>query len=56
MPQTKPNQTKPGPLCPGVVVPNMVLSMREIERNCVLMLNWMVRNRTAFMYKNVFGI
>ncbi len=29
----------PGPLCPGVVAPDIVLSMGQIELNCVLMLN-----------------
>ena len=29
----------PGPLNPGVVAPDMVLSMGQIEINCVLMLN-----------------
>ena len=29
----------PNPLCPGVVAPNMVLSMGQIELNCVLRLN-----------------
>ena len=28
----------PGPFWPGMVVPNRVLSMRQIELNCVLML------------------
>ena len=46
----------PGPLWPRVVVPDMVLSMVQIELNCVLMLNWIVWNRTVYMYKNEFGI
>ena len=29
----------PGLLCPGVVAPDRVLSMGQIELNCVLMLN-----------------
>ena len=29
----------PGPLWPGVVAPDRVLSMGQIELNCVLMLN-----------------
>ena len=29
----------PGPLSPGVVAPKRVLSMGQIELNCVLMLN-----------------
>ena len=28
-----------GPLCPGVVAPDRVLSMGQIELNCVLMIN-----------------
>ena len=46
----------PGPLCPGVVAPNRVLSMGQIELNCVLILNWVVWNRTVYMYKNGLGI
>ena len=41
----------PGPLCPGVVAPDRVLSMDQIERNCVLMLNWIVWNRTVHCIK-----
>ena len=41
----------PGTLWPGVVAPDRVLSMGQLELNCVLMLN-----RTVYMYKNVFGI
>ena len=29
----------PGPLWPGVMAPDRVLSMGQIELNCVLMLN-----------------
>ena len=29
----------PGPLCSGVVAPDRVLSIGQIELNCVLMLN-----------------
>ena len=29
----------PGPLWPGVVAPDQVLSMGQVELNCVLMLN-----------------
>ena len=59
--------TLPGPLWPGVVAPNRVLSMGEIELNCVFMqnltvwnwtvfmLNGIVWNRTAYVYKNGFG-
>ena len=32
----------PGPLGPGVVEPDRVLSMGQIELNCVLMLNRIV--------------
>ena len=39
----------PGPLWPGVVAPDRVLSMGQIELKCVLILNWIVRNR-------IFGI
>ena len=46
----------PGPLWPGVVAPDRVLSMGQTELNGVLMLNWIVWNRTAYMNKNGFGI
>ena len=46
----------PGPLQSGVVAPDKVLSMGQIELNCVLMLNWIVWNRTVYMYKNGNGI
>ena len=29
----------PGPICPGVVAPDRVVSMGQIELNCILMLN-----------------
>ena len=32
----------PGPLWPGVIAPDRVLSMGQIELNCLLMLNWIV--------------
>ena len=32
--------------CPGDVVPDRVLSMGQIELNCVLMLNWTVWEET----------
>ena len=38
----------PGPLWPGVEVPDKVLSMGQIELKCVLMLNWIVWNRTVY--------
>ena len=38
------------PLFPGPLAPDRVLSMGQIELDCVV---W---NRTAYMYKNGFGI
>ena len=32
----------PGPLRPGVLAPDRVLSMGQIELNCMLMLHWIV--------------
>ena len=46
----------PGSLRPRLVVPDRVLSMDQIELNCVLMLNWIIWNRTVYMYKGGFGI
>ena len=46
----------PGPFWPGVVALDRVLSMDQIELNYVLILNWIVWNRTVYMYKNGFGI
>ena len=43
----------PGPLWPGVVAPNRVLSMGQTELNCVLMLNWIVWNRTVLTFNCV---
>ena len=40
-----------GPLSPGMVAPNKVLSMGQIEVKCVLVLNWIVWNRTVYMYE-----
>ena len=40
----------PGPLWPGVVAPDRVLSMGQIELNCVLMLNGIVWNRTLLTF------
>ena len=37
----------PGPLWPGVVAPDRTLSRGQIELNGVLMLNWIVWNRTV---------
>ena len=48
--------TLPGPLWPGVVAPDRVLSMGQIELNCVLMLKGIVGNRAVYMYKNGFEI
>ena len=44
----------PGPLWPGVVVPDRVLSMGQIELNCVLILNWIAWNRTFWHLNRVF--
>ena len=38
----------PGPLWPGVITPDRPWSMGQIELNFVLMLNWILRNRTVF--------
>ena len=46
----------PVPLWAGVVASDRVLSMGQIELNSVLMLNWIVWNRTVYKYKNRFGI
>ena len=46
----------PGPLWPRVVAPDKVESMGQIERNSGLMLNWIVWNKTVYMYKNGIGI
>ena len=40
----------PGPLWPRVVAPYRVLSMGQIELNCVLILNRIVWNRTVFTF------
>ena len=37
-----------GPLWSGVVAPDRVLSMGQIELDCVLTLNWIVWNRTVW--------
>ena len=39
----------PGPLWPGMVAPDRVLSMGQIELNCILMLNWIVWIRTVWL-------
>ena len=41
----------PGLLWPGVVTPNRVLSMDQIELNCVLVLNWITWNRAVLTFK-----
>ena len=41
----------PGPLWPRVEALDRVLSMGQIELNCVLMLNWITWNRSVYMYK-----
>ena len=52
----------PGSLWPGVIAPDRVLSMGQIELNCILMLNWIVWNGIFCMLnwivwnKNVFDI
>ena len=42
-----------GPLWPGMVVPDRVLCMGQIALNCVLIWNWIVRNRTGFGINNL---
>ena len=42
----------PGPLWSGMTALDRVLSIGQIEVNCVLMLNWVVWNRTVY----IFGI
>ena len=46
----------PGPHWFRVVAFDGVLSMDQIELKYVLMLNWIICNRTVYMYKNGFGI
>ena len=40
----------PGRLWPGVVAPERVLSMGQIEQDCVLMLRGIVWNRTVLTF------
>ena len=40
----------PGQLWHGVVAPDRVLHMDQIELNCVLILNWIVWDRTVFTF------
>ena len=42
-----------GLLWPGVVKPDRVLSVSQIELNCVLMLNWITWNRIIFDIETV---
>ena len=46
----------PGLLWPGVVAPDTVLSMGQIELNCVLMPNWIVWNRGVFDIETVLTL
>ena len=46
----------PGPHLLGLLVRNRLPSIGQIELNCVLMLNWIVWNRTIYMHKYGFGI
>ena len=46
----------PNPLWPGEVSLYRVLSMGQIELNCVLMQNWIARNRTVFDIKTVLTL
>ena len=41
----------PDAFWPPVVAPDRVLSMDQIELNCVLMLNWIAWNRTVWTFK-----
>ena len=43
----------PGPLWPGVVALDRVLSMSQIEINCGLMLNWIVWNKTMYIWEKM---
>ena len=40
----------PGPHCPGVVAPDRVISMGQIELNCVFMVIWIAGNRTVLTF------
>ena len=40
-----------GPFWPGVVASDRVLSMDQIELNCILMLNWIAWNRIVLRFK-----
>ena len=41
----------PAPLWPCVVAPDRVLSMGQIEINCVFIVNWITWNRTVLTFK-----
>ena len=41
----------PDPLCSGMVAPDRVLSMVQIELNCLLILNWIAWNRNVLTFK-----
>ena len=41
------------PLWPWAVAPDRILSMNQIELNCILMLNWIVWNRAIFTFNCV---
>ena len=41
-------------LCPRVEAPDSVLSMGQIELNCVLMLNWIIWNGTVFDIETMY--
>ena len=66
MPSTPLRPLLPGQLWPGVVAPDKALSMGQIEHNwesllflqwnCVLMLNWIARNRTVFSIETVLSL
>ena len=44
----------PGALLPTEVAPDRVLSMGQIEQDCVLMQNWIVKIRTVFDIEPVY--
>ena len=43
----------PGPLWPGEVASDRALSKGQIEQNCVLILNWIVWNKTALTFNRM---
>ena len=42
-----------GPIWPGVLASDKVLFMDQTELNCVIMLNWIVWNRTVWSFNCV---